>query len=166
MPEQTNQPKDYGKILHSWEFPEYTKYKRSKVWFVVMAIISAAVLIWTILSGNFLFAIIIIMVILIYVFQERREPMTIKLNIREDGLEIGRNFYNYRDLRDFWIIYQPPEVKKIYVSFKSKIAAPLVISLENQNPLKIRKTLLEYLPEDLEKEEEPASDSLSRTFKI
>jgi hypothetical protein len=92
--------------------------------------------------------------------------MNIKLNIREDGLEIGRNFYSYRDLNNFWIIYQPPEVKKIYVSFKSRIAAPLVISLENQNPLKIRKTLLEYLPEDLEKEEEPASDSLSRTFKI
>jgi hypothetical protein len=166
MPEPTNKPKDYGKILHSWEFPEYMQYKRTRVWYIVMGIIAVALLVWAIWSNNFLFAIIVIIISLIFIFQERRKPMNIKLNIREDGLEIGRNFYSYRDLNNFWIIYQPPEVKKIYVSFKSRIAAPLVISLENQNPLKIRKTLLEYLPEDLEKEEEPASDSLSRTFKI
>jgi len=166
MPEQVNQPRDYGKILHSWEFPEYTQYTRTRNWYIVIGIIATAILIWTIFDRNFLFAMIIIIAVLIYIFQQRREPMNVKLNIREDGLEIGRNFYNFRDMQNFWIIYEPPDVKKIYFSFKSKISAPLVISLEKQNPLIIRKTLLQYIPEDLEKEEEPASDSLSRTFKI
>jgi hypothetical protein len=40
------------------------------------------------------------------------------------------------------------------------------IPLENQNPLDIRKLLTEYLEEDLDKEDEPISEGLSRWLKL
>jgi len=40
------------------------------------------------------------------------------------------------------------------------------ILIDDQDPAKIRKVLLEYLPENLDKEDEPISDTLGRVFKI
>jgi hypothetical protein len=40
------------------------------------------------------------------------------------------------------------------------------IGLVNQNPLKVREILREYILENIEREEEPASEILSRYFKV
>ena len=40
------------------------------------------------------------------------------------------------------------------------------INLVTQNPLKVREVIREYLLENIEREEEPASEVLSRYFKI
>ena len=42
----------------------------------------------------------------------------------------------------------------------------VTISLENQNPLEIRQILLEYLTEDVDKENESVSDGVSRLMKL
>ncbi|MCH7492666.1 hypothetical protein IID19_03715, partial [Patescibacteria group bacterium] len=62
--------------------------------------------------------------------------------------------------------YEPPEVKNLYFDFKTGIRPSISISLESQNPVNIRKKLLEYLEEDTEKENESFSDGLSRMLKL
>ena len=47
--------------------------------------------------------------------------------------------------KSFFIIYQPPEVKSLYFEFKALTKPRLVIPLKDQNPVEIRKTLLEHL---------------------
>jgi hypothetical protein len=72
----------------------------------------------------------------------------------------------WSELKDFWIMYKPPEVKQLYFSFKRTIRPDMNIGLVHQNPLKVREVLREYLLENIEREEEPASEVLTRYFKL
>ena len=42
----------------------------------------------------------------------------------------------------------------------------LGIPLQGNNPLLVREYILQYLPENLDREEEPASDAIARVLKI
>lgn len=165
MPEEIKK-EDHGKTLVSWTFPEFVKYKRTIGWYIGIFIVLIAVLVYAIMTRSYLFLIFIILVVAIYYLRAKREPVMIKLNITEDGLEVGESFYHYKDIKSFWIIYEPPEVKMLYFDFKSGVRPRLAVFLENQNPLKVRKTLLDYLEEDLTKENESLTDGIMRMLKL
>lgn len=156
----------HGKTLLAWTFLEYTQYERSRSWFFWVGLIMAGLLVYSFFTVNFLFAVIIIMVALVMYLQSRRPPLDIRFEITEDGLKLGEKFYEYKTLKNFWLIYEPPEVKNLYLTFKSSIKPPLLIPLEKQNPLEIRKILLDFLEENLTQEEEPLGDLLSRRLKL
>lgn len=158
---------DHGTVFIAWEFPEYTKYFRGRLWYAVAIIIVAALVLYAVISDNYLFLLLIIIFIGIYALEHRRSPRKLTAQLTEDGLVIGKDtFYEWAIIKYFWIIYEPPEVKNVYFDFKSGIRPSISISLENQNPLKIRQILLEYIEEDPEKEKESFSDGLGRVMKM
>ncbi len=157
---------NHGKTLAKWNFQEFTKYERSKKWYFWIFVLIAVCLIYSIVAVNFLFAVIIIMATITFILINKREPEQITISITEDGLEVEERYFPYEEIKNFYIIYQPPEVKTLFINFKSVTRPRLPVPLENQNPLEIRKILNEYLEEDLEKEDEPISEGLSRWFKI
>ena len=165
--EPVKNTEDHGKILATWDFPEFQKYKRTKTWYVLMIILVATLAIFAITTQNYLFLVIIGLFVIISFMRSRREPAIINLEIFEDGIGIGQqNFYEWKDIKSFWIVYEPPKVKNLYLDFKASLRASVTISLENQNPIKIRKILADYLVEDTEKENETFSDGLSRMLKL
>ncbi|MFA6098868.1 MAG: hypothetical protein WCV50_03780 [Patescibacteria group bacterium] len=167
MPNEKEKDADHGKTLADWKFPEFIKHKRKFGWYVIVFILIGALMIFAILTSNPLFAILIFLFVIIYFFRTRREPATLEVIINEDGVSIGeKTFYIWKQIKSFWIIYEPPEVKNLYLDFKSGLRPSISISLENQNPLRIRKILSEYLPEDIEKENESFSDGLQRMLKL
>ena len=161
---EKNQPR--GKTLTQWTFPEYTQHERGRSWYFWMGLAMAGALIYCLFTYNFLFAVIIIMFAVILYLQSRKKPLDITCKITEDGIELDEKFYEYKTLKKFWIIYEPPEVKNLYIDFKSSIRPALRIPLKKQNPLDVRKNLLNFLEEDLTQEEEPLGDLLSRRLKL
>ena len=157
---------DHGEILAAWEFPEFEKPERQKQWYIWAVIIGVLLLIYAYFSQNPLFAVIVVLFALIYFINERRHPVTIQVALAEDGIIINEKFIEYRDFRSFWIIYYPPHTKNLYFQPKSNIKQRIVMPLQDQNPVEIRRILLEFLEEDLEKEEIPASEGISRILKL
>ncbi|MFC1663236.1 hypothetical protein ACFL04_03695 [Patescibacteria group bacterium] len=157
---------DHGKVVLNWQFPEFPSYKRSQVWYISAAIVGAILVIWSIATNNYLFAIIIVMLGVIIIAQSRRKPHNVVVEITEDGVVLGNDFYQYRDIKNFYLVYEPPVTKKLFIIFKSSIRPSLPIQLENENPVKVRQALRQYIDEDLDKESEPTTDSLSRLMKI
>lgn len=167
MPNENNkEKKDHGKILASWQFPEFIKYKRSLGWYLVAIIIMAALLVFSVWQKIYLLVLIVAMFVVIYYVRGKRESRTVTINITEDGIELDETFYEYRGIKNFWIIYNPPDVKKLYFSFKSGLRPSFSISLENQNPLRVREILLKYMQEDIEKDDESFTDGLMRILKL
>ena len=154
------------KEIISWSFPEYAVPQRKKTWYIWAVIAFIALLLYAILTANFLFGLIIIMVTIILFIYHHKEPLEIQFIINRDGIEVGNKTYNFKELKKFWLIYEPPEVKNLYIDFKSTIKPTLVIPLLGQNPLQVRKILKEHLDEDLEKESESTSEALARVLKI
>jgi hypothetical protein len=157
---------DFGKILAAWSIPEFTKQSKSKKWFLYFGVVIIGLLIYAFFSGNLLFGIIIVFFALIYWLLEKREAGDLDFGLAEDGVIIGQKFVEYKIIENFYIIYQPPKIKNLYLEPKNILKPTIVIPLLNQNPVEIRKILLDYLPEDIEKEEISASESIGEILKL
>lgn len=156
----------YGKILAEWKIPEYIKYQHFFGWYIVAFLLGGGFFIHAIINRNFLFAIIILLISLIVYLHERNTPAMIEFLMTEDGIVFGEKFYPYKSFESFWLVYEPPQIKTLYFTFKQMLRSELPVHLEDQNPITIRNILLNYLPEDLEKEDEAVEEQLSRFFKI
>lgn len=150
-----------------WTFPEYEKPQRGSWWYVIMIALGGGLAAYALFDGNFLFALIIILFAFILFTHHRSEPMTLAFTVYETGLQIGDKFYLFREVESFSVIYEPPMVKRLYIVLKNAVLRKeIAIPLRNQNPLNVRSLLLDFLTEDLEREEETLNDTLARVFKI
>jgi len=183
--EQSANYADYGDILASWQFPEHTKHDRSLKWYVFFFLIFAVIIVLSIFGlditlfkisgqpfsltfdkGNYLFIILLVLFLILYFYYERKEIDNISIFITEDGLVINDKLIEYKSLDYFYLVYFPPKIKNLYLQPKNMLRPVIIVPLEDENPIEIRKILLRYLKEDLEKEEMPASESLAKIFKL
>lgn len=161
---QNNQ--DFGEVLASWQFQEFFQHQRGRVWYIIFILAIVGLLIFAYTSKNPLFAIIIILGLIVYVISEKRGPQTIEIALTEDGVILHNKFIDYEDLDSFYIIYYPPLVKNLYLQPRNSFKPLISIPLEDQNPVEIRRLLLAYLAEDLEKEEAPLTEGLTHRLKL
>ena len=157
---------DHGTAFFHWVIPEYTQHERGRGWYVVAGLVGIGLVAWAIYTTNFLFAVLIALTAIILLVRHSEMPSQLMVSIFEDGVQIGEQFFPFRDLKSFWIIYEPPEVRMLYFDFKSSWRPRLPVRLEEENPIQIRHFLLKYLEGDLSRESEPTSDALSRLLRL
>jgi hypothetical protein len=156
-----------GRILLQWEFPEYPKHDRGKTWYVLMIGLGIGLIAYALYTNNFLFAVIILLAALILFTHHRTEPTPVMFTVYDTGVQVGDLFYLFRELGSFAIIYEPPHVKRLYLMPKKAVLrTEISIPLQDQNPLHVRSLFLDFVSEDLEREEESHNDTLSRLLKI
>lgn len=130
-----------------WAAPEFTKHKKEKNWFALPAFIALIVIIIAIFLKNFLLIVVTILAAFVLFLYALKEPKKIKFTINGKGIQIDQTLYRYEKLKSFWIFYEPPEVKEISLRSKKKFMPYIKIPLDDQNPVKIRRFLLRFLPE-------------------
>ncbi|HCC22937.1 TPA: hypothetical protein DF272_02045 [Candidatus Falkowbacteria bacterium] len=159
-------PEDIGEVLFEWSAPEFERHDRSRIWYIATGIALAAVLIYAIVTMNFLFLVIILLVSLILVMQHYLDPKDITVKISTSGVLVGQRFHYFQDFKVFWLAYYPPEVKNLYLEFRGMRRDKLSLPLGDLNPLDIRSALESYIEEDLRRENEPIEDYLARRIKL
>jgi len=120
-----------------WKALEFEKTEKTKSWFIIPGII-------TIIIGIF--------ALFIFYIYANKDPLTIKFRINEKGIKIGKKFFDFDELKSFWVFYSPPEEKELSIRSKKMFIPYIKIPLGNQNPNEIRKYLLKFLPEKRHKE--------------
>lgn len=166
MPEQITPQTDIGAPYFAWMLKEYESEPRHKRWFIFMGVVSGLCLLYAMFTGNFMFVTVLLLFAVIMFLQSHSDAPDVRFEIGELGILIGNRLYLYNELTAFYLIYQPPEVKTLYIETKSAVRPTLRIPLSDQNPLEIREVLSQFLPEDFEKEEEPISDRFGRNWKL
>jgi len=162
-----NQTNNFGKIIHSWTVPEYMAHERPRIWYITASVIGFFLMIYCFFTSNFLFAVIIIMAALIIIINDGQHPTNVKIAITEEGVVIGRSFYEYEELKNFAIVNKPNyQIKNLYFERKSAISQRLSIPLINNDPQEIKNTLIKRLPEDKERTDIPVSEQLARLLKL
>lgn len=151
----------------TWEVPEYDRPERNKAWYIIAAAIALAIIIYAVWDKNYIFALFILIAAVILMVFDRREAPLLKVKIDGKGLAVGSSAYEYTELKDFFIIYRPQEdIKNLYFHFKSAVRHRLSIPLFKTDPILIRNFLRRYLPEDLDKTNQPLSESLTKLLKL
>jgi len=166
MPRLLDNSVNIGEVLHEWTIAEYENHQRNLFWYIFMLVTGLLLVGYALFSGNFLFALIIILFAIIMFLQSQQHAPRMPFRICELGVIINNRFYSYRELKDFYVVYNPPEIKTLFLETNSSLRPQLRIPLMDVDPNEVRFTLREFLPEDVEKEEEPISDMIARRWLI
>lgn len=140
--------------LLSWQAQKFENFERHPWWGVILFILLICLLTYSLLTDNFLLSIILILAgILVYLF-ERKNPEAYTFSICETGIIAHDRFYEFTEIEDFWIFYEPGDLGRKEISIKTtNHFLPYVhLPLGTQNPNKARKVLLKYIPEEVHKE--------------
>ena len=163
--EKKNEPaetktKKYIPDKIEWVATEFTKHEKEKKWFVIPAIIALTVIIISIILKNFLLVIMAVLTSFVIYIYAVKEPGKIKFSISGKGVRVNKTIYKFDDLKSFWIFYEPPEVKELSLRSKKMFMPYIKIPLGKQSPIKVRKILLQFLPE--RKHQESIVDEFTR----
>ncbi len=164
---ENEQKQNHEEFFASWNVPEYNNHERNFRWYAIAISIAILLVFFSILTGNFLLPVIIIIVAFIFIMQHGQEPEKIIIGLGNEGLTIGQKFYDYDEFKHFAIVYKPKlNDRNLYFEFNNALKTRISIPLEGTNPVELRKHLLKFLDEDLERTDIPLSESLAKMLKL
>lgn len=157
---------ELGEPMIGWDVDEFEQHQRSPGWYVLMAILGVALIIYSIATANFLFAVIILMVGVIMLLATFTKPERAEVVITNTGVIVGDMYYDYQSIKDFSLAYDPPEIKLLYLDFHSSWHPLLTIPLEDIDPNEVRESLLPFCVENIHRTEEGLTDTIRRLYKL
>lgn len=166
MDDNKNYLTEYGKVFTAWQVDEFPNHDRSRLWYVLGAIAAVGLIIYSIFTANFLFAVIILLAGLTTLLSTFRQPEKLDIAITSTGVIIGDHFHSFKEFKDFSIAYEPPAIKLLYFDFVSSWIPLVSIPLEDNDPNYIRECLLPFCLENLERTEETLTDYVRRLYKL
>jgi len=147
-----------------WQAPEFTYYPKNRSWLVASALIALGLIIWGILTYNFLFVLLMLLGYFSVIVYALKKPRLLRLTLTPKGVKVGKMIYPFENLKSFCIFYQPPLIKELSLQSKKKFIPYIKIPLGEANVDEVRKFLLKYLPE--KKHRESLIDDLARSLKF
>src|SRR3989344_1475323 len=150
-PHASQNPKEaeHNTALLSWHAEEYCKTHRHPKWFWALgAITGTLVIIALFLLQNYFFAFFLVIAGLLIGWFAVRIPRTIRFGIVKDGIMIDQRLHEFKEMKSFWIFYDPPLFNELSIVTKKVIMPHLVIQLGEMPSEKIRNTLRQFLLEE------------------
>jgi hypothetical protein len=139
--------------------------QRSRAWYITAAVFFGIIVAINVVLQLYMSAIVVVLLGLLLFTTASRKKTPIQVHFFAQGLELQEKMYPWSEFEKFWILYEPPTLKRLFFKRRGKILSELVIELANENPLKIRDLLLPLLPEDQTKEESRV-DLVTRSLKL
>ncbi|MEI7620574.1 MAG: hypothetical protein WCJ57_03320 [Candidatus Falkowbacteria bacterium] len=151
----------------AWEIPEYEKHEKNRNWYIIAGVIALALIAYAVFTRNYLFALIIVIIAFIIITRDGQDPIVVTFSIEPTGVGVGQRFYSYDTFKDFAVVYRPKDnIKGLYLNFKNTMRPHLSIPLKDANPVEVRNYLVRFLAEDLERNDAPLSEGLSKALKL
>ena len=142
----------------TWEAEEFKKTQKTGTWYLAWGFLSLAIIVFAITQKSPLMALLFVLISVIAYLFSQKQPRKIKFIISEKGIKINNKLYFYDNLKSFWIFYDPPRKKELSLKSKKVFMPYIALPIANQNPIKIREYLLEFIPE--KEHQESLADNL------
>jgi hypothetical protein len=162
--EDAEQEQSMKNVLVHWKAPEYEIYEKSKKWYLYALLLLAIIVAFAVYTDSPVMAITFILIGVVGYIFVNRTPRILDFSITHDGVIAGRDIYEFDNMISFWIFYEPGQVKVISLHMKNKIMPFMHIPIHDEDPLEIRRILLEYVPEI--KQEPSVVDTFERFLGI
>ena len=153
------------KLEISWSAPEFVHYPKSKTWFGVFAVMGLALVGYFLTQKDFLTSSMFLLLFLMLMFVARAKPRQIEVTLSGRGIKLNETIVPYQQIKSFWLVYEPDQVKTLNFETTAYLNRFLTVQLADQDPVAVREYLLDFLPEDLDREER-VIDRISRTLKF
>lgn len=141
----------FSKGLLEWTAYEYAYREHGPAWFLTAGGAATLLIVIGILAKSYFFIAFVALAFVVIMLYAKRKPQKISFVLTKEGVKAGRKFYNFSDLKSFWI-FEKSGAKELSLE-TSKTLAPFVrLPLGDTDPKKIRKILNGSLPEKEHKE--------------
>src|SRR4030042_5607242 len=101
-----------NQILASWTTTQFLHHEKSAAWFWTLGIISAGIIIMSLLIKNYFFVLIVVLLTFLIYIQAKKHPRKIKIILSEKSLFIDEKEYEYNEFKSFWV-FDDPELNYI-----------------------------------------------------
>lgn len=151
--------------LVQWTAPEFQHYDRGPLWFTIGGILVLLLVLYGIWTGSWTESIVFLLLASVYYLTHHEQPRQFDVMISEMGIKFGDKTYPYSNIKNFWILYHPPHVKKLGFRPLEGWAHDVHISLEDQDPVVLRNLLITQIPE-WEGKQESMTEIITRVCKL
>jgi len=162
---ENNPINEHNKTLLNWKAPEFISHAKSGRWFVIAGIVVAMLIAYAIYTRSASMAIVFTMLAGVYYLTHNQQPKVIDIKITQLGIFVDKTFYPYNMINSFWIIYHPLLIHTLNLKLGDKTSTKVVIQLDSQNPVKVRKFLAKEIPE-IEGKEESFLDLFTKILRL
>ncbi|MBI5412236.1 hypothetical protein HZA43_03600 [Candidatus Peregrinibacteria bacterium] len=152
-------------VLLAWQAPEFISHPRGKLWYTVVGLLTAGIVVYSLITQSVTTAIVFLLLATVYVLTRNQKPRTIDIKITQLGIWVHRTFYPYNMIRSFWVVYTPPFVQTLNLEIAKKSLPHVAIQLNGQEPVPIHEILSKKIPE-AEGREESLMEIVTRLFRL
>ncbi len=117
----------------SWHTHEYAHREKTQDWFWVLGIVAVAAAITSIIFGNVLFAIVIVIGAFVIALFAARKPNIVNVDIGEKGVRVGNVLYPFKTLKSFWIDEEHREGARLILVSQKMIMPYIIIAVEHDD---------------------------------
>lgn len=162
-PESRRSLAESGRSRITWQAPSIPTYRHSTQWYITAGVVVLLSAIYGILTGNWLFAVILLTAAGIFYFVRNIAPPLHTITLTEQGILFDEELTRYEECGGFWF-FKTSDFTELRIPFTKKKKGEIRIQTGNIEVSTIRSTLGNHLSElPLQ---ERLLDTLSRICKI
>ncbi len=145
----------------SWSGPLYIHRPDMKIIAAVSLALFAIAALMQIFQKNIITTIFFGLLGVVILIRAGKKPEVVDFEISPLGVKVGEQLYGFREIKSFWIEYDPAlNIRELSLQLKKWYHTYVKIPIYNQNPVQLRLILLAFLPEA--EHEDTLADTVSR----
>jgi hypothetical protein len=137
---------DDGTGVLRWSAYEHEHIERGSDWFWALGVIAVSAALTSLLFGNFLFAIVILLAATTIGLIAQKPPELHEFEISDKGIRIGQAFHAFDTVISFWV---DEELEKplLLIDTTTFMSPNLIIPIDELHPEEVRERLRPYAAE-------------------
>jgi len=141
----------------TWSAPEYHHTPKTREWYTAVFIITTTVAVLSVIFGNVIFAIFVLLSAFALCVHAAKPPEIITLELNSRGVLVKNILFPYKTLESFWVEMET-DIPKILIKSKKLFMPYIILPIHEEDAEDAREILLAYLKE--EEHVEPLSQKL------
>ena len=130
-----------------WQAYEHEHIERGKDWYWALGIIAVCAALISVLFGNSLFGILILVAAATLGLLAKTTPSLVKFELTERGIRVGDVLHRYEDVISFWVEEHDVNPPVLLIDTVKWLSPNLVIPIEGVDPREVRTFLAERVDE-------------------
>ncbi|MBI5415004.1 hypothetical protein HZA38_05855 [Candidatus Peregrinibacteria bacterium] len=153
-----------GSTILKWHVPEYEYRDKGPIWKFLAILLVIGLIIYGIISDSYPFSVVVALFAGVY-FLTHKKPKVIEICVTDMGIQVDHRFYEFSNIRNFWILFKPGEVETLNLHLAKNVVKEVSILLGEQDPAELREVLSRFVSE-LAGKDESAVDWITRKLKL
>jgi hypothetical protein len=129
-----------------WLAPEYNHKERSNDWFWTIGLVTIIACILAIYFGNYVFAIFLFISGASLIFFSLRHPPDVMYKMETKGLTMGKDFYEWKNIKSFNIKNTDDAEAKLLIETKKYLLPVYTIPVPKEMIEKIKTNIILIIP--------------------